>query len=272
MGDEPLAGRSDSDREATVLRRRLKRERAIRREAERIAERVTARWYEADQVKSALIDTVAHELRTPLTAVMGFADVLGERWELLSDEQRRHTVALVQENAHALAKLVDAILDYDRLDKGAVTLTLEPVDVGDALSQLVARLSGSFDIHTLTVEDCEIGTVLADRMALDRVVTNLLDNARKYSPDASVITAGAWAEDRFGVITVDDQGVGIPADEREKVFEPFYRCERDKALAVRGTGLGLPIVRHLVESMNGAVALADSPSGGTRVEVRLPRA
>src|SRR5687767_8908435 len=123
--------------ELEALRRRFKRERATRLEAEAIAERAISQWYAADRVKSALLDTVAHELRTPLTAIKGFSDMALKRWDQLTEEQRLLFMGNVQENAIALGELIDDILDFGRLDKGAVTFALEPIEVGDYLRHLV---------------------------------------------------------------------------------------------------------------------------------------
>src|SRR5688500_14279492 len=145
-----MSGEAHSELEA--LRRRFKRERATRLEAEAIAERAISQWYLADRVKSALLDTVAHELRTPLTAIKGFSEMALKRWDQLTEEQRLLFLSNVRENAVALGELIDDILDFGRLDKGAVTLALEPVELGAYPHQLVDRLSGSFDDHSLRVD------------------------------------------------------------------------------------------------------------------------
>ena len=231
----------------------------------------TARLEEADRAKSAFVATASHELRTPLTALRGFSELLATR-DLPAAEVRRFAAILGRE-IERLTRIVDDFLDVSRLERGlAPTLHRVPV----ALPSVVASAVELFRRHAARCHisaDCADGlpALDADPDALDRILTNLLSNAVKYArPGGRVrVSARATADGRRVALAVEDDGRGIAPEALPRVFEPYYRAP-DAAGAARGTGIGLAIVKALVEAHGGTIDVASEPARGTRVTLTLP--
>ena len=242
--------------------------------ADELARRVaaaTARLEEADRAKSAFVATASHELRTPLTALRGFSELLATR-DVPPLEVRRFAGILGHE-IERLTRIVDDFLDVSRLERGlAPTLRRGPV----ALPPVVATAVEIFQRHAAR---CRISTDCADGLpaldadpdALDRILTNLLSNAVKYArPGGRVrVSARVTADGRHVALAVEDDGRGIAREALPRVFEPYYRAP-DAAGAARGTGIGLAIVKALVEAHGGTIDVASEPARGTRVTLTLP--
>jgi signal transduction histidine kinase len=216
-----------------------------------------------EQLRADLVATVSHELRTPLTGVYGAASTLLGRDETLTPETRRGLLELLVEQALRLAGIVDQILLASRLDEADVDTQLAVVDAADVLRGLGAAS------HRLVVDAVEGVGIRADRDRLRQVVDNLVDNALKYSSGPVRVTVER--RELSGRILVSDEGPGIPAAERERVFEKFYRLDPDQRSGVSGTGLGLYIARELIERMGGRIGLLGG-DGGARFYVDLPAA
>jgi two-component system phosphate regulon sensor histidine kinase PhoR len=218
--------------------------------------------------KDEFVSSVSHELRTPVTSILGYSEELSD-----ADipESERRAVEVIMRNARRLAELVDDLLtvsrEADRLGAEATA-----VEIRAAIDDCVAELSAIADRARVTVEvkPSEDQVIIGDRLALDRILVNLLANAIKFTPPGGridIMTSGAG--DGFARIEVADTGRGIPPDEIEKVFERFYRVTHEKEF-VPGTGLGLSIVRDLATRMGGRVELRSDGSTGTIAIVELP--
>jgi len=221
--------------------------------------------------KDQFVSSVSHELRTPVTSILGYAEELGES---PLDAGDRRSVEVILRNARRLAELVDDLLSLSQMGVAA-PYTAEPVvlartfaDCDEELAPL-ARAAGV----TVTVDAPTDLAVMGEASWIDRVLTNLLTNAIKFTPDGGRVTVTAEATPAGTVrISVADSGRGIPPGELEKVFERFYRISDTERGFVPGTGLGLPIVRDLVTRMGGSVVLQSDGRHGTRAVVELPAA
>jgi signal transduction histidine kinase len=243
-----------------------------RRFSEALAEKVAAatrHLAEVDRAKSAFVATASHELRTPLTALVGFSDLLARR-PFAPDEVRRMAI-LVRDETERLARIVDDLLDLTRLEQGlAPRLRPAPVAVAPALAAAVAVFQpGGARPRVVLACDDALPRVRADPDALDRIVKNLVSNALKYSPAGRPVTVGAHVAGGRVEITVADEGRGIPAEALPHIFEPYYRAP-EAVTAARGTGLGLAVVKALVDAQAGTIDVESAPGLGTRVTVRLP--
>jgi two-component system, OmpR family, phosphate regulon sensor histidine kinase PhoR len=216
-----------------------------------------------EQLRADIVATVSHELRTPLTGVYGAATTLLGRDDDLPKEARRGLLEVLVEQARRLAGIVDQILLASRLDGAGVDAQLEVVDAADVLRGLGA---GS---HRVVVDEDGGVRIRADVDRLRQVVDNLVDNALKYS--SGPVRVATEARELSGRIVVSDEGPGIPAAERERIFEKFYRLDPDQRSGVSGTGLGLYIARELVDRMGGRIGLLDS-AGGATFYVDIPAA
>ena len=219
-----------------------------------------------DLAKSEFVAIAAHEFRTPLAAVIGVLGALRDHWTALPADQRAEIIDGAAAQATRLARLVDDLLTIARIEDGVVRLDLRPADPRDILAE-ATEAAGMGDQLVVTVG--EVGEVRCDRDAIVRVLTNLLDNARKYSPIGSKVGVTVDAEGDRVRFAVADEGPGIPEDERAEVFERFRRL--DGGSSKPGTGLGLYICRGLVEAHGGTIAVGDGPRGGAEFAFTLPR-
>jgi signal transduction histidine kinase len=241
--------------------------RAVAYEQQRLAAEQLA---EADALKSEFVSTVSHELRTPLTAVRGFVATLLARWDRIDDAERRFLLERVDWNARELSDLIEQVLDFSRIEAGPAPVRLETVELAARLGALVDRLEPALGGAGVNVGVPAGLAVRADVAALDRIVTNLLTNAAKFSPPGSPIDVTARSAAGEVIVSVRDHGSGIALEDQERVFERFYRA--GPTAGKRGTGIGLAIVRSYVERLGGRVWLDSAPGEGATFSVALPAA
>ncbi|MFL5576883.1 MAG: sensor histidine kinase [Gemmatimonadaceae bacterium] len=231
------------------------------------------------QLRADFVSSVSHELRTPLTQIRMFAELLRKRALREPDESDR-ALRIIEKEAGRLSILVDNVLNYTRLRRGPRREAPRPTDVAEEVRQVIesfAPLAAERGVHV--EEDVPVGLRAAvDAQALRQVLLNLLENAVKYGPRGQTVTvaargvAGERGEAGRVRLWVDDEGPGIPPAERDAVWEAFYRGEWATRSAASGSGLGLAVVRRLVEHHGGTVAVEEAPGGGARMAVEVPAA
>ncbi|MFO1173361.1 MAG: sensor histidine kinase KdpD [Hyphomicrobiaceae bacterium] len=256
--------RSFMEQAAIVLERMFLSDQASKAEAS----------MESERIRSALLSSVSHDLRTPLASIVGSASALRMLGDKLSDADRQDMLAAIEEEAARLNRFVSNLLDMTKLEAGVLDLRHDLIDVGDCVASAVQRARKVFPQRTVEVVLPE-GTVLTLGSAslLEQLVFNLLDNAHKYSAAGTPTRVVVSSRDSEHAIAVTDEGVGIPEDALEKVFDKFYRVALSDGRAP-GTGLGLAICAAIVKGMGGSI-VAESPIAdghGTRVTVKLPAA
>ncbi|MBV9773483.1 MAG: HAMP domain-containing histidine kinase [Gemmatimonadetes bacterium] len=231
------------------------------------------RQQELFRLREDFVSGVSHELRTPLAQIRLFSETL-ESGRLRTDDQRRRSVRIINEESQRLTYLVENILHFSRAQRGSGRVFPEPVEAGPLLREIVdsfAPLARTRGVEFATA--LEPGVVVrVDRDALRQVLLNLLDNAAKYGPRGQCVRVGMAIEGFAVRIQVDDQGPGVPPEERSRIWEPYRRLERDASSATGGSGIGLAVVRDLVELHGGRVVVEDAPGGGARFVVELPGA
>ncbi len=228
---------------------------------------------ETDRLRSALLSSVSHDLRTPLTAIKTAAANLRARDVDWSAAARAEFLGAIETEADRLTRLVTNLLDLSRIEAGALRLDLDWNDLDELLREAAYRAeqaeSGTL-AHAIAVQiDRPLPFLRFDYVLIDRVVSNLLENAVKYAPAGSPVSVAVVAQAADVRITVRDQGPGIPPAEREHVFDPFYRGE-DRTVP-GGSGFGLAICRGIVTAHGGCIFIEDSPAGAA-VTFTLPRA
>src|SRR5262245_55165669 len=247
-------------------RRAVERERAALLESE---QRARAEAQAANRAKDDFLAVLSHELRTPLTAILGWAQVL-RSMELPAETLRG--VDAIERNARRQARLIDDVLDVTRIAAGSLSLELAPVDFGQVVDAAIDTVRPMLETKRLTLEvhgDCG-GTVYGDAHRLQQVVWNLLSNAIKFTPVGGRVEVTMERGESDCAITVRDTGVGIPQELLPLVFERFRQGEAGSARRFGGLGLGLTIVRHLVELHGGSVsAHSDGPGEGASFTVRF---
>jgi len=225
-----------------------------------------------DDLKTVFVATASHELRTPVAAVIGYANMLVENWDDLDAETGLLYAQRVDTNARRLADLVEHLLDFSRLEQGGSYRGEKVrIDLGDEVTELVLGLRDLIQDHDLQLLVQPGQVVSGSKLAVERVLTNLVGNAAKYSPAGSTISVTVQGEGDTVRLIVDDEGPGVPEQEREQVFSRFFRGGGEEVVRTRGAGLGLSIVTEFASSMGGEVTTGVAPSGGARFEVAYPR-
>jgi signal transduction histidine kinase/CheY-like chemotaxis protein len=224
---------------------------------------------EAERVKEELIATVSHELRTPLTGILGFSEILQR--QTLDEASRLRFLGIVHAEAKRLTRLVDDFLDLQRIESGAMTVALERVRLGDVVRDEVARAAERGSGHELETElEEDLPEVIGEPDALARVLANLLSNAIKYSPEGGTIRVVASRRGEVVRVSVTDSGLGIPADQQRRLFTKFFRVDSSETRKIGGTGLGLALIRQIVEAHGGRVGVESAAGVGSTFWFELP--
>jgi two-component system, OmpR family, phosphate regulon sensor histidine kinase PhoR len=221
-----------------------------------------------EQMKSDFVSTVSVELRTPLTSIYGFAQTLLREDVAFGEAERRTFLEFISRESERLTTIVDALLNVARLDTGDVTVALEPTDVASVVSEVVSTAGGAANGRTFVADlEAEHVAAQADPEKLRQVLDQLVSNAVKYSPGGGTVTVSARRREDAVEVAVADEGMGIPASERERIFSKFY-----KAGGGQGTGLGLFIAQGLVREMGGRIWVDSEEGRGSRFAFELPLA
>ncbi len=233
--------------------------------------RLSTAW---DQQKQ-FVNDMSHELRTPLSVVQGYLESTLRRGQNLTPPQREGLeVAATETNRTVL--LLEQLLQLARLDSGQMPLNLVPLDLEIALKEAISMAEADYltSVTTpsrITLEPCAPGLIAkGDEDKLRTAVVELLDNALRYSPPDSPITVRLRHGQEWAIIQVQDQGPGISAADQPHIFNPFYRIDDNRCRSTGGTGLGLTLVRSMVEAMAGQVSVQSQPSEGSIFTIRLP--
>ncbi|MGN9775165.1 ATP-binding protein [Micromonospora sp. H33] len=223
-----------------------------------------------DNDRDLFVAVTSHELRTPVTVIKGYADTLTDHWESLTDADRRMAARVIGQRANELARLVDRLLS-SAAEAGPGEEAPAPYDLGDALRTAVLDLPAELR-HRITLDlPAGLPKALGHRASLATVLTELCTNAGKYSPPGTPIGITAEADGQTVSFRVADQGIGIRPEHVERAFDRFWQGESGDRRRYPGAGLGLYLVRRIVEQQNGWVSLRPKVGGGTVAEVRLPR-
>jgi signal transduction histidine kinase/CheY-like chemotaxis protein len=227
---------------------------------------------ELDRLKSDLLANVSHELRTPLTSLKGYAEALSE--ELLGPltEAQREALEVSSRNVDRLLYMINELLSYARFDSGRVQIERRALDLGAVARQVVdsafAARGPDLNLH-LAVEE-HLPTVDADGQRIAQVLDNLLTNAIKFTPEGGRVDVRLWRDGGEVVTEVEDTGIGIPREEQQRIFERFYQVESSSTRKFGGIGLGLAIVRQILDAHGTTIELSSEPGEGSTFRFRLP--
>ncbi len=228
----------------------------------------------ANDAKSRFLAAVSHELRTPLNAVLGFSDILaGEYFGKLENDRQREYVSLIRQSGAHLLSVVNTMLDMSKLEAGRYELLMEPFRIADAIATCEGMLGLQARQKGLTLTSRiqrDIGEVVADQRAIQQVLINLAGNAIKFTESGGVVSMDASLEGRMLKLTVSDTGIGIEADKIAFLGQPFMQVQNEYTRRYEGTGLGLSLVKGLVELHGGSFAISSRAGEGTVVTILLP--
>ncbi|MEP6694900.1 MAG: ATP-binding protein [Chloroflexota bacterium] len=221
------------------------------------------------KLRGEFVSVVSHEFRTPLTGIQGFSEMM--RDEDLTLPEMREYAGDIHKDALRLARLISDMLDLDRFESGLTTAGHFPVDLNRILTDAAVQFRLSAASHPIVLElDERVPTLIGDPDRMTQVVTNLLSNAIKYSPSGGAVELRTTSDKAAVTLTVRDHGIGIPTEQLEKIFERYSRIETKATQSIKGTGLGLPIVRQIVNLYEGKVWATSEPGAGSVFHVRFP--
>ena len=234
--------------------------------------RATDREVRLAQAKSAFVSNVSHELKTPLSLISLFAEIL-ELGRVKNDDKKREYYRIIGDESRRLNKLIDNILDFSKIEAGRKAYNFHYADIGEVVENVISDyhyqiINSGFLLKT-NIEN-NLPPVLIDRDAIAQAVLNLLDNAIKYSAEVKEISIEVKKQGSDLVIEIADRGMGISRPEQAKIFEKFYRVSDGLVHDVKGSGLGLSLVKHIVEAHKGKISVESEIGKGSRFTVCIP--
>jgi len=229
------------------------------------------KFREADEAKATFISVVSHELKTPVSIIKGYASTLSRpdiEWkrDLVMDGLR-----IIEEESDRLSELIENLLDTTRLQAGRLTLSIREVQLDELAQRIAAKMTLQSDKHQITTTfPFDFPIIQGDEERLNQVLTNLVNNAIKYSPKGGQIRIGGQALENRVQIWVSDQGIGITPDQQEFVFDRFYRIDNALSRKTQGAGLGLYIVKSIIDAHGGNIWIDSESEQGTKFTFTLP--
>jgi two-component system phosphate regulon sensor histidine kinase PhoR len=236
-----------------------------------VLEDITA-FKQLDKTKSEFVHMVAHELRSPLSAVRQQNSVILEGLAGPLHEKQQELLGRGVKKIDQLLELINGLLDIAKLEEGAHVQHRIPVDIGIVIKDIVALMEPKAREHgiSLTYSCDSLKPVQADPKGVEEIFNNLISNAINYSPDGGKVTVTARGHGEYVEIQVADTGLGIPSEELPKIFDRFYRIKHPKTRQVMGTGLGLALVKGVVEAHHGTIDVTSAGGKGTTFKILLP--
>lgn len=228
-----------------------------------------AREKELNELRKQFVSMASHEFRTPLAIIDSAAQRLKKRADSISSEDAMKRVDKIRDAVQRMTELMETTLSTAQLEEGKVAVDIRPCDIGRIVRDAGARFQDIAEKHVITCEITELPeTIHADASALDQVLTNLISNAIKYAPGSPDIQVKAFSEQDDVIIKVCDHGLGIDEADLPKLFGRFFRAGTSAGIA--GTGIGLHLVKTLVEMHDGSISVESEPGEGSTFTVRVP--
>ena len=221
-----------------------------------------------NNMQDEFIATVSHELRTPLTSIRGFSQTLLNSWEI-DDENKKKFIKIIEDQSNRLIHLVENVLSVSKMHAGSEVL--KKIDVNEAISKLIPLFTEQYKTRHFELElEKHLPPARLDEDKFQQVMTNLIDNAAKYSVNGKTVLVSTGISENMILIKVKDEGVGIKKEDRDKIFKKFSRLENHLTSTTQGNGLGLYITKQLVERMHGDIDFESEEGKGTVFIVRFP--
>jgi PAS domain S-box-containing protein len=265
-----ITSHKQAEQEANAMQQQFNEELAVKNEQLEARNREIER---ANRLKSEFLASMSHELRTPLHTIIGFADLLAEELKGELNASQKRFVGHIQRDARHLLELINDILDLSKIESGRLELQLETFNAAGAIEETVAGLRSLADNKKIVVEEAldRDLTMTADRLRFKEILSNLVSNAIKFTPEAGRIMIECHGSGDGILFVVSDTGIGIHLSEQQAIFDKFYQLGPTTGGVREGTGLGLAITKHLVEMHGGSIWVESSPGAGSRFQFTLPR-
>ena len=226
----------------------------------------------ANRQKNEFLASMSHELRTPLHTIIGFSELLTEQLEGPLGEKQQRFVGHILQDARHLLELINEILDISKIESGRLELKRESFDFSQCIEEVMGGIRHQAATKSITLESKNSfrDSLYADRLRVKEILYNLLSNAVKFTPEGGRVWVEAFSEDATLHVSVCDTGIGIPEKEHPSIFEKFYQVGDASGGTREGTGLGLPITKHLVELHGGSISVDSHPGKGSSFRLKFP--
>ncbi len=222
-----------------------------------------------DRMRREFVANVSHEIQSPLTSISGFAKAMKQK--RMSEESRMHYLTIIEEESDRLSRISHNLLRLSSLQHDRHSVQSAAFRLDEQLRNVVIALEPQWSIKEINIElDLEPVTIHADEDQLSQVWTNLLGNGIKFTPVRGRVGIRAYIDDRSAIVRIADNGIGIPEDQRTDIFKPFHKSDKARDRAVSGSGLGLSIVKQIVDMHKGEIRADEEPGGGSVFTVQLP--
>lgn len=228
-----------------------------------------------EQIRSDFLSTVSHELRTPLTSILGYTSLLADGGDSIESEDRRNFLGTIEKQGRILLELINDLLEVTRLEAGTAHLSPEVYDVTRIMEAVFLEYDCKRDRPDVSIEfERPRNAILGycDPSRVQQALGHLMDNALKFTSEGGHINLVIQTSENEVLLSVVDDGVGIPENKQERVFDKFYQVDNGAARSSNGTGLGLPIVKRIAEMHGGRVLVESQPGKGSRFTFTVPRA
>ena len=220
-------------------------------------------------IQDDFISTVSHEMRTPLTSIRGFSQTLLSSWDRIDDDNKKKFIKIIEEQSNRLINLVENILTVSR--EGAENIVMKKFDINNSIEKIIPIFSEQYKTHKIVFQkETRLPLARLDEDKFQQIMTNLIDNACKYSSEGSTVTVSTEFEGDLICIKVKDEGVGIKKEDFDKLFKKFGRLENYLTSKTQGNGLGLYITKQIVENMNGKIYVESEENKGTTFLIKFP--
>ncbi|NDJ52600.1 MAG: GAF domain-containing protein [Chloroflexi bacterium] len=229
------------------------------------------KFREAEEAKSTFVSVISHELKTPVALIKGYASTLRRDDVMWDKETTLDGLAIIEEEADRLAEMIENLLDVTRVQSGTLSLQFSTVRLPELVGRLVRKFRVQTDQHTIESRfPADFPDVQVDERRLGQVLSNLISNAIKYSPDGGHILVSGSRLDRHVEIRISDEGIGMEPEQLSRVFDRFYRADNALTRQTQGVGLGLYIVRSIIKAHDGTITVESVPKVGTTFIIQLP--
>lgn len=229
------------------------------------------RLRQLDEMKSEFVSNVSHELRSPLSVIKSYVETLVDQVDPNDHQTRKQFLMVINNETDRLTALVGDLLDISRIESGKFEIELGPVALSDIIHSVSKDLENKCKRHQIVIGiPSRLPPLLADEDKMVQVFLNLLDNAIKFSPEGGKIFVNAVVEEKMLKCDITDQGIGIDEENISQVFKKFYRVDNSDLYEIAGTGLGLPIVKHIIESLGGEIKVKSALGKGSTFTLWLP--
>jgi len=227
---------------------------------------------ELNKLKSFFVSRVSHDFKNPLTSIKMFSELLQGN-KNLSEQTKKEYLKVIEGESDKLAILINNVLDFSKIEKDAKVYCFERTDLNEIVEDVLRSLQYQIKMNNFKIEldlcmNC--GKIDADKIAVEEAIVNLMTNAIKYSKEIKKIRIITSANDKYISVAIEDQGIGISGEELKNIFEPFFRSKYKEAKKVSGTGLGLTIVKHIMDAHNGSIDVKSELNKGSCFTLNFP--